>query len=152
MNPEDSTYMEFVEAVEECVRELADEHGIEADVTVEEGEISIVSLTGETEDGKPIEMSTAVSADLAENLHAITDQIGVNDAVDLPAGDAVLPRLSTEGRNGLQADFGDRPGADHHQQPEFEDRIEQRQEQTVPNTRPLRSKEEIAHECDRLEE
>lgn len=137
MNPDDQTYQEFVESVVECVEEVAEQHGIEAEVTTEEGEIAIVSVRGELEEGKPVELSTAISSDLKQNLVPIAEQVGVNEKVDFPEAEAIRPKLTTGGR------VGDDGGP-------FEESLET--ERVVRAAKPLRTAEEIEHECDRLSE
>lgn len=137
MNPDDPTYQEFVESVVECVEQVAQQYGIEADVTTEEGEISIVAVRGELEEGKPVELSTAISADLKQNLIPIADHLGVNEEVNLPEDEAIRPKLTTGGR------VGDDGGP-------AEESLET--EPTVQVAKPLRTVEEIERECNRLTE
>lgn len=141
MNPKDDTYREFVDSVEKCVRELAEQHGIDVEVVVEKGEVTLVSFRGELDEGKPIQLTTIASADLARNLRRVSDQVGVNEAIDLHGRDPVPSGFSTEGKGGALADAGA-----ELEQDELPDLSHRHVE------RVIRSKEEIAHECERLSE
>lgn len=128
MNPQDATYEEFIESVVECAEQVAEQHGFDVETTVEKGEVSIVAMRGELEEGKPVEMSTVISADLARNVDTVVDQIGMNEDVEPPGPESIRPRLAFGGER------GDDGGT----------------LQKAPST--LRTAEEIEHRCNRLSE
>lgn len=138
MNPNDEAYSEFVDSVEQCVQDVAEQHDIDTDVTVEKGGVTTVSISGEFAEGKPIHLTTAITADIERAIGSF-EGFGANPEVDLPGREAVRPRLSTRGGTGPRNDAGVQTEVE-----EVEDQLER------GPVGPLRSKEELAQECERM--